>query len=246
MNLIKLVDPLWGRFVSESGKRLKVLLFLGFVFMISFSQASSRQALSADLTLSGEARTFSVPQSIEFAASASDEASSVLSAERGLFYSRDDYAVGNSNFLTGETAKFSSIGSQPGFSGNFDFIGFSYRLLLGFMMILGLALGIRWFLMKTAGIKTGKFLRIVEVMELRQGCSVALIEVSGSFMVIGITQNGISHIANIDDPRAVELLRFAGRDSSDEFGKLLSAFLTPRSDGRETDVRLEVDPLSED
>lgn len=111
---------------------------------------------------------------------------------------------------------------QPNFPGDIELMPLLLRFLLGFIVVLGAVMGVRVFIEKRAGSRSFKYGRVIEMVPLQQGAALYIVETAGKFLVVGVTPGSVTHIADIVDPKAVEILRFSDPAKGVQFSDMIA------------------------
>ena len=92
-----------------------------------------------------------------------------------------------------------------------DFIATAIKLFSALLLVLGIFIGViyllRRVLKRDAAVPGRKLIRIIDRSYIGVKKSVALMEVSGKILVLGVTNDHISLLTLIEDPDSVERLR---------------------------------------
>ena len=89
------------------------------------------------------------------------------------------------------------------------------KMLFALAVVLGLLVGAMYFFRRilqqpTAGGHDNRAINVVAARYLGPKSSIMVVEVLGKFIVIGLANNQISHLATIDDPEAREQFKCSG------------------------------------
>ena len=90
-----------------------------------------------------------------------------------------------------------------------------FKMLFALAVVLGLLVGAMYFFRRilqqpTAGGHDNRAINIVAARYLGPKSSIMLVEVLGKFIVIGLANNQMSHLATITDPEALEKFKYSG------------------------------------
>ena len=118
-----------------------------------------------------------------------------------------------------------------------DFITTAIKMFSALLLVLGIFLGTFYLLrrvMKRDVADPGKKnIRIIDRNYIGVKKSVALVEVPGKVLVLGVTNDHISFLTQIDDPASIEQLKRTGRaGASTTFSSNLNRLLTKVRHGR--------------
>jgi flagellar protein FliO/FliZ len=89
-----------------------------------------------------------------------------------------------------------------------------FKMLFALAVVLGLLVGAMYFFRRilqrpTAGGHDNGAINVVTARYLGPKSSIMLVEVLGKFIVIGLANNQMSHLATITDPEALEKLKYS-------------------------------------
>lgn len=90
-----------------------------------------------------------------------------------------------------------------------------FKMLFALAIVLGLLVGAMYFFRRilhqpTACGRDNSAINLVSARYLGPKSSIMLLEVLGKFIVVGLANNQIAHLATIDDPAALEKYKYNG------------------------------------
>lgn len=118
-----------------------------------------------------------------------------------------------------------------------DFIATAIKMFSALLLVLGIFIGsvylLRRVVKRDVAVPGRKLIRIIDRTYIGVKKSVTLVEVSGTVLVLGVTNDRISLLTQIEDPDSIEKLKdthATGAPAS--FSNHLSRLLTKARDGR--------------
>lgn len=126
-----------------------------------------------------------------------------------------------------------------------DVVTTAIKLFSTLLLVLGIFMGsfylLRRMVKRDGGIRGRSVIRMIDRSYIGVKKSVALVEVPGKILVLGITDQRISLLAQIEDPVRIKELRETNvTGSPGSFSSHLSRLLTKSKDGREAKKALSV------
>ncbi len=101
------------------------------------------------------------------------------------------------------------VGGEVGGFSPWDWINLGLKLGIVLLIIWAVVFGMRWYLRRSggfAGSGPGRQLQILESRSLGPNRSIQLVRVGGRAVLIGVTQERVTRLIEIDDPDEVERL----------------------------------------
>jgi len=91
-----------------------------------------------------------------------------------------------------------------------------FKMLFALAVVLGLLVGAMYFFRRiiqhpTAGGHDNSAINVVAARYLGPKSSIMLVEVLGKFIVIGLANSQMSHLATITDPEALDKFKYSGQ-----------------------------------
>ena len=112
-------------------------------------------------------------------------------------------------FAQEATPEAPDVGGGVGGFGGWDWVNLGLRLGIVLLIIWAVVFGMRWYLRRSggfAGSGPGRQLQILESRSLGPNRSIQLVRVGGRAVLIGVTQERVTRLIEIDDPDEVERL----------------------------------------
>lgn len=112
-------------------------------------------------------------------------------------------------FAQEATPEAPDVGGGIGGFGVWDWVNLGLRLGIVLLIIWAVVFGMRWYLRRSggfAGSGPGRQLQILESRSLGPNRSIQLVRVGGRAVLIGVTQERVTRLIEIDDPDEVERL----------------------------------------
>jgi flagellar biosynthetic protein FliO len=127
--------------------------------------------------------------------------------------------------------------------GAVDFFSSLVKMISALAVVLGIMIAAMYFVKKfmkgtASGIDDGKFIKIISTRYIGPKCSIMLIDVLSSIIVISMANNQITMLTTISDPKSLERLKDFDRDKKnpvslfDNLSSYRSKLLAPRQTRR--------------
>ena len=127
--------------------------------------------------------------------------------------------------------------------GTVDFFSSLVKMISALAVVLGIMIAAMYFVKKfmkgtASGIDDGKFIKIISTRYIGPKCSIMLIDVLSSIIVISMANNQITMLTTISDPKSLERLKDFDRDKKnpislfDNLSSYRSKLLAPRQTRR--------------
>ncbi len=118
-----------------------------------------------------------------------------------------------------------------------DFVTTAIKMFSALLLVLGIFMGaiylLRRVMKRDVAVPGRKLIRIIDRTYIGVKKSVTLVEVSGKVLVLGVTNDRISLLTQIEDPDSIEKLKDAHATGAPvSFSSHLSRLLTNVRDGR--------------
>jgi flagellar biosynthetic protein FliO len=117
--------------------------------------------------------------------------------------------------------------------GSVDFFSSLIKMISALAVVLGIMIAAMYFLKKFVkgsgtGVDDGKCIKIISTRYIGPKCSIMLMDVLNSIIVIGIANNQITMLTTISDPKALERLNDIDREKKNP-GSLFNNLASYRS-----------------
>jgi flagellar biosynthetic protein FliO len=101
--------------------------------------------------------------------------------------------------------------------GSVDFFSSLIKMIAALAVVLGIMIAAMYFLKKFVkgsgtGVDDGKFIKIISTRYIGPKCSIMLMDVLNSIIVVGIANNQITMLTTISDPKSLERLNDLDRE----------------------------------
>jgi flagellar biosynthetic protein FliO len=101
--------------------------------------------------------------------------------------------------------------------GAVDFFSSLLKMVSALAVVLGIMIGAMFFLRKFikgtgTNLDDGNYIKIISTRYIGPKCSIMLMDVLNSIVVVGIANNQITMLTTISDPKSLELLKDSERD----------------------------------
>ena len=127
--------------------------------------------------------------------------------------------------------------------GTVDFFSSLVKMISALAVVLGIMIAAMYFVKKfmkgtASGIDDGKFIKIISTRYIGPKCSIMLIDVLSSIIVISMANNQITMLTTISDPKSLECLKDFDRGKKnpaslfDNLSSYRSKLMAPRQTRR--------------